>query len=241
VIPLRDLEKRPGVPIVTALLVAVNVAVWVYVLTIIGERGAVRAFYDQWAFRAGPFFSGELTLAALVPLFTSEFLHGGWLHIGGNMLFLWVFGAAVEQRIGRVPYLAFYLLAGCVAALAQGLYFMGIGAGTVQLVGASGAISGVLGAYVVLSPTARVRTLVPLGLFMTPVTLPAVIVLGEWLVLQIISAFSLFSLLDQGANVAYFAHLGGFATGVVVGVAARLVSRDRRHIEMRELSPTPPS
>jgi len=238
VIPLRDLEKRPGVPIVTALLVAANLAVWIYVLTIIGDRGAMRAFYAQWSFRADAFFRGDLSLATIAPLFTSQFLHAGWLHIAGNMLFLWVFGAAVEGKIGRIPFLAFYLLAGCVAALAQGLYLIGMGEGNVQLVGASGAISGVLGAYLVIAPTARVRALVPLGLFMTPITLPAVIVLGEWLVLQLVSAFDLFALFGQSGNVAYFAHLGGFATGAVVGIGVRLVARDRQR-STAEMAPQP--
>src|SRR5438445_6239018 len=123
------------------------------------------------------------------------------------MLFLWVFGGAVEGRIGHLRFLVFYLFAGCVAALAQGLFQIAVFEPT-PLVGASGAISGVLGAYLVSTPIARVRTLVPLGLFITVMTLPAILVIGEWFVVQVISALDVLRLVGKDtANVAYFAHL----------------------------------
>jgi membrane associated rhomboid family serine protease len=229
VIPLRDVQKRPGIPVVTALIVAANVAVWIYMLTLVENYSALYAFFDRWAFHAFAFFSAvsdrQLTLETATPLLTHQFVHAGWLHIAGNMLFLWVFGAAVEQRIGRVRFLIFYLVAGCVAALAQGIYQIlsfQFGGG---LVGASGAISGVLGAYLVLTPMARVRAIVPIGLFMTPITLPAILLLGEWFALQIVAIVQVLRVVGDTAEVAYFAHVGGFVFGVVLLGAGRIAER----------------
>ena len=228
-IPLRDLEKRPGIPIVTALLVAVNVVVWIYLLTLVDRESAMNAFYRRWAFDPFALFSavkdGQVTAETLAPLLIHQFLHSGWLHIAGNMLFLWVFGAAVEQRIGRVRFLLFYLFAGCVAALTQG-FFQVWTSERGGLVGASGAISGVLGAYLVLAPMARVRALVPVGLFITPMTLPAILILGEWFALQIVSVLGVLRIVgDETAHVAYFAHVGGFAFGALLFGAGRIAAR----------------
>ena len=230
-IPLRDLDGRTGVPIVTTLLILVNVAAWIYVLTLVDQPSAVDAFYRRWAFdpavQLAVFSGGPVAPGTLLPFVTHQFLHAGWLHIAGNMLFLWVFGAAVEMRVGRVAFVTFYLFAGCIAAIAQGVFEPSIPDGS-RLVGASGAISGVLGAYLTFAPTARVRVLVPVGLFITPMTLPAVLVLGEWLLLQVISAFNVLRVVaDETAHVAYFAHLGGFAVGVAVVAMAKLERRIR--------------
>jgi membrane associated rhomboid family serine protease len=148
------------------------------------------------------------------------FVHGGWLHIIGNMLYLWIFGDNVEDRLGSATYLVFYILCGIVAAIGQGL---------VQpepMVGASGAIAGVLGAYFVLFPAARVSTLVFLGIFITIVQLPAVIVIGFFIVLQVIDALAQLRVTAHQAaeNIAYFAHLFGF----VAGVLFLLLLRQRR-------------
>ncbi len=229
-IPLRDLEKRPGIPIVTALLIAVNAAVFVYVLTLVDQASALGAFYDRWSFHPLAFLSATVdrqpTFGTVAPLITHQFMHAGWLHIGGNMLFLWVFGSAVEQRMGRIRFLLFYLVAGSVAAVTQGFYQLFASELGGSLVGASGAISGVLGAYIVLRPMARVRALVPVGLFMTPMTLPAILVLGEWFVLQIVAVVQIFRVVgDDTAQVAYFAHVGGFVFGAVLLGAGRIAER----------------
>ena len=154
-------------------MILVNAAVWVYMLTLIDQRAALLAFYQRWAFdpavQLAALFNGHLSTEALVPFISHQFLHAGWLHIGGNMLFLWVFGGAVEGRIGHLRFLVFYLFAGCVAALAQGLFQIAVFEPT-PLVGASGAISGVLGAYLVSTPIARVRTLVPRQTTFGPLT-----------------------------------------------------------------------
>jgi len=209
VIPLRDLDKRTGIPVVTALLILINLAAWIYVLTLVDQRSAIEAFYQRWAFdpavQLRVFAGGQITADALLPFITHQFLHAGWLHIAGNMLFLWVFGAAVAHGLVENSIL-----------------------GSTHLVGASGAISGILGAYLTLVPTGRVRVLVPVGLFITPMTLPAVLVLGEWLLLQLISAFNVLRVVgDETAHVAYFAHLGGFAAGVAVVAILKLERRVR--------------
>jgi membrane associated rhomboid family serine protease len=153
---------------------------------------------------------------ALSVLF-AMFLHGGWLHILGNMLFLFVFGNNVEDRFGRLGFLAFYLVSGYVAAYAFAFAFAG---STQPLIGASGAIAGVLGSYLVLYPRAKVTSLVPF-LFFIPLRLPAWVVLGFWFVLQY--AYSQGAAVASGAGVAYVAHVAGFVFGALVGLVARAV------------------
>ncbi len=215
-IPLRDQNPTKQTPIVNRLLIVINILVWLYVLTLMRQPGAVAAFYDRYSFDWKEFVTeisqAHLTLSTFAPLFTHMFLHGGWLHVIGNMVYLWVFGDNVEDPLGRLPYLVFYLLCGIVAAIGQGL---------VQpepMVGASGAIAGVLGAYVVMFPTARVSTLVFLGIFITILQLPALIVIGFFIVLQVIDALAELRLTAHQAteNIAYFAHLFGFAAGILL-------------------------
>ena len=152
------------------------------------------------------------------------FLHGGWLHLIGNVLYLWIFGDNVEDRFGSVQYLVFYLLCGIVAAIGQGLIAPG------PMVGASGAIAGVLGAYLVLSPAARISTLVFLGFFITIVDLPALIVIGMFIVLQILEGIAELRVAGHAAaqQVAYFAHIFGFAAGLLLLVFFRRGEPSRR-------------
>lgn len=215
-IPLHDLEPTRRPPVVTRLLLLANLLVWLYVLTLVDRPGALRAFYDRWSFDWTELVravrDGELAVATIVPLFTHQFLHGGWLHIIGNVLYLWIFGDNVEDRLGSATYLVFYLVAGAIAAAGQGLV------APAPMVGASGAIAAVLGAYLVLSPTARVRTLVFLGIFITVVTLPAIVVIGEWFLLQVLSAAAIMRMEGHEATtmVAYAAHVTGFVAGIVL-------------------------
>jgi membrane associated rhomboid family serine protease len=155
-------------------------------------------------------------------LFTSMFMHGGWLHLGGNMLFLWIFGDNVEHRIGHGLYLVFYLTAGIIASFAQILTDVG---SFIPTLGASGAISGVLGAYLVMFPTNRVTVF--LFRFLMPV--PAVVAIGMWAVLQFINGLGAFALTEQTGGVAYMAHIGGFVAGVVAGLVFRGVFHEPRH------------
>ncbi len=215
-IPLRDQNPTTKTPIVNRLLIVANILVWVYVLTLVRQPGAVAAFYDQYSFNWREFVTqigqGHITAATFVPLVTHMFVHGGWLHVIGNMVYLWIFGDNVEDRLGSGPYFVFYILCGIVAAIGQGL---------VQpepMVGASGAIAGVLGAYVVMFPAARISTLVFLGIFITIVQLPALIVVGFFIVLQVIDALAELRLAahEATANIAYFAHIFGFVAGLLL-------------------------
>jgi len=201
---------------VNRVLLAANILVWIYILTLVRQPGAIAAFYDRYSFDWTEFTrqiaQGQITLATFAPLVTHMFVHGGWLHVIGNMVYLWIFGDNVEDRLGSGAYFVFYILCGIVAAIGQGL---------VQpepMVGASGAIAGVLGAYLVLFPTARVSTLVFLGIFITIVQLPALIVIGFFIVLQVIDALAELRLTAHQAteNIAYFAHIFGFVAGVLL-------------------------
>jgi len=155
-------------------------------------------------------------------LFSSIFMHGGWLHLGGNMLFLWVFGDNVEHRIGHVPYLVFYLVAGLIASFAQILTNTD---SIIPTLGASGAISGVLGAYLVMFPTNRV--LVFLLRILVPV--PAIVAIGMWALFQFINGIGAAAVTSETGGVAYMAHIGGFVAGVVAGLFFRSIYHEPRH------------
>ena len=155
-------------------------------------------------------------------LFSSIFMHGGWLHLAGNMLFLWIFGDNVEHRVGHIPYLIFYLAAGVIASFAQ---IMIDTDSIIPTLGASGAISGVLGAYLVMFPTNRVTVFI--FRFLMPV--PAIVAIGMWAVLQFINGFGAIAVTEQTGGVAYMAHIGGFVAGVVAGLLFRMVFNEPRH------------
>jgi membrane associated rhomboid family serine protease len=166
-----------------------------------------------------------------VTILTSMFMHGGWLHIIGNMLFLWVFGNNVEDRMGRARFLAFYLLAGTVAVYAQSLIDP---QSTVPTIGASGAVAGVLGGYILLHPRARVITLVIIVFFVTLIEIPALVLLGIWAVLQFLPALGQLGVGDLPADeVAYVAHLGGFLFGLAM-IRLFIAGRDGPTQRLRE-------
>jgi membrane associated rhomboid family serine protease len=198
--------------------------VWIYVLTLVRQPGAIEAFYDRYSFDWREFATqiaeGHLAFDTFAPLFTHMFVHGGWLHVIGNLVYLWIFGDNVEDRLGSGTYFVFYILCGIVAAIGQGLVQ------PAPMVGASGAIAGVLGAYVVMFPAARISTLVFLGIFITIVHLPALIVIGFFIVLQVIDALAELRLTAHRAtaNIAYFAHIFGFVAGMLL----LLLFRQRR-------------
>jgi membrane associated rhomboid family serine protease len=227
-IPLRDANPVRSAPIVNRLLLAVNLVAWIYVIYLTRQPGALEAFFDRYSFDWLEFTrriaSGDLSGDTFVPLVSHMFLHGGWLHVLGNMLYLWIFGDNVEDRLGSARYLVFYLLCGIVAAIGQGLV------SSTPMVGASGAIAGVLAAYLLMYPTARVSTLVFLGLFITIVELPALIVIGMFIVLQVIEGVAELRLTGHAAaqQIAYFAHIFGFAAGLVLLVFFRRTDAARR-------------
>ncbi len=225
-IPLRDANPTRRRPIVTYLIIALcclafGLELWIQASD--DEGGLERLFLTYGL------VPGDLTGAtgtgvaglgqAMVALFSHLFLHGGWLHLGGNMLYLWIFGNNIEDRFGRLRFLGFYLIGGLVAALSQVWIAPG---STTPLIGASGAIAAVLGAYLVLYPGARVLSLVFLVFFYQLLNVPAVIVLGLWFVLQLLSGVGSLSASADG-GVAFFAHIGGFVAGLVIGLLVRSV------------------
>ncbi|HYS18173.1 MAG TPA: rhomboid family intramembrane serine protease [Candidatus Binatia bacterium] len=214
-IPLRDSIPSRSWPVVTYLLIGLNVWVFLYELALGPDLEAV---IQAWGFVPADYFALARVPGAEVdrylPLLSSMFLHGGWLHLIGNMMYLWIFGDNVEDRIGHLRYLLFYLLAGLGAALVHAHLHP---QSAVPTIGASGAISGVLGGYLLLFPHARVLTLVPIVfIFVQIVEVPAVIYLGFWFLIQLVAGTLAFALADAAGGVAWWAHVGGFTVGLIL-------------------------
>ncbi len=225
-IPLRDANPTRRVPIVTIALIALCCAAYAYELATQATGG--EAALDRLFFRYG-LIPAELTSSlgggpegrtsvGLLSVVTSLFLHGGWVHLLGNMLYLWIFGNNIEDRFGRVRFVAFYLVGGAAAAVSQVLISPD---SDVPVIGASGAIAAILGAYLVLYPRARVLSLVFLGFFYQLLQVPAVIVLGLWFGLQLIDGVASLGGSASSGGVALFAHIGGFLTGVATALIVR--------------------
>ena len=211
-IPLKDLNPRRTFPVVNTLLIITNVVVFLYEAALPARmENALAMAFGTVPARFPSFLVGHTSFeAAFLPLLTSMFLHGGLLHLAGNMLFLWIFGDNVEDYFGHFSYLLFYLACGIGGGLLHVLFNLNSG---VPAIGASGAIAGVLGAYIILYPGARILTLV----FIFLVPLPAIIVLGLWFVLQVLEAFNTLGLDSRAAGgIALWAHVGGFLIGLLV-------------------------
>jgi membrane associated rhomboid family serine protease len=210
VFPLGDdNSQRRSLPVVTFALIALNV------LFFLVELNGGEAFIRQWAFIPARF--GQDPAGNVPTIFTAMFMHGGWLHLGGNMLYLWIFGDNVEDEFGPGKFLVFYLVCGVAATFAQYFVFPG---SRIPNVGASGAIAGVLGGYLLLFPQARVRVLV----YNQIVAMPAVFVLGLWIVLQVFSgvgSIASTAQTEETGGVAYMAHVGGFVAGFVLTLVLR--------------------
>jgi membrane associated rhomboid family serine protease len=228
-LPIGDINPTRRFPIITYALIAINVALFVYELSL-GER--VDGLIDAWGARSTEVMAllgGDM--AQLVPVLlkslVSMFLHGGWLHIGGNMLFLWVFGDNVEDNFGSLAYLGFYLLCGFGAVLAQALLTP---TSPVPAIGASGAISGVLAAYLLLYPGASIRALLFIFIFFTVVRVPAWLMIILWFALQLLNGLaSLTAAATMTGGVAYGAHIGGFVAGLVLTIFFRRAQRPPRY------------
>ncbi len=215
-LPLKDdvPAVRVRFPYVNLGLIAANVLIFIY------EISLSRIQLEQFIFRYGAIPVFIINGERLPALFSSMFLHGGFDHIIGNMLYLWIFGDNVEDACGHLGFLVMYLLAGLSGAFLHILTAMN---SRTPMIGASGAISGVLGAYLVLFPTARILALIPFGFFIRLVYLPAYLFLGLWILLQFIYGFA--SLPGIGGGIAFFAHIGGFLFGLIWG----LILRPRRN------------
>ncbi len=213
--PIRDHNPSSRLPVVTYGLIAINVAVFLYTFFVAnGSIESIEAFYEQWALRPDEILAGEDRHTLL----TSMFLHGGWMHLIGNMLFLYVFGDNLESRLGHVRYLLYYLAAGLAASALQ-ISLTSDAELSIFNLGASGAVAGVMGGYIVLYPKAKVDVMVILFIIMRRMVMPAWVVLGLWFGLQLFSGFGEMLTVDGGASqggVAFWAHVGGFIAGAVL-------------------------
>jgi len=212
-LPLGDDDRaRRTVPLVTYALIVLNV------LFFLVELSGGDAFINQWAFVPRRFMANPAS--DFLTLFTSMFMHASWIHLGGNMLYLWIFGDNVEDRFGHGKFLIFYLLCGLAATFAQLAFSLG---SNIPNLGASGAIAGVLGSYILLFPQQQVSVL--MGRSVIPV--PALIVIGFWIVLQFFSGFASIANTTETGGVAYMAHIGGFIAGFVLTFFFRGSSQSR--------------
>lgn len=230
-VPLHDDNPVRITPFISYGLIGLNIFIFLYEISLSAPQ--LQEFFQTYAVVPNQltesFQAGDATRIwpEAMTLITSQFLHGGFMHLGGNMLFLWVFGNNVEDRLGHLKFLVFYLLCGTLAALAQ--WFFSVQS-TVPALGASGAIAGVLGAYILRFPKARILTLVPLGFLITTVRIPAVFFLGFWFVQQAlygVASLQVRSSVDVG-GVAYWAHAGGFVFGAMLGPLLGLFSDEER-------------
>jgi len=221
-IPIRDANRSKTTPHITRILIVVNIFAFIPLLlyTFFSGNPSVSLFanwvYDNFAMVPAEIVQGK----NLYTLFTSLFLHADIFHISGNMLYLYIFGDNIEDFLGHLRFLLFYFVCGLVADLAHILSTTFFGGLQVPTLGASGAISGVMGAYILLYPRARIQTLT---FVITVVSIPAVFFLGFWFILQL-----LYTWLGMGGNVAYWAHIGGFAAGIALGWIAKRMRKPER-------------
>jgi membrane associated rhomboid family serine protease len=225
-IPLRDANPTRRTPVITLGLIVACFVVFAWELGLQAtSEAALNSFVTEWgvvpAELLGAWDAGRIVSQETATLVTSQFLHGGWLHLIGNMLYLWIFGNNIEDRLGWVLFLLFYLAGGVVAGLAQVAVDPD---SSVPLIGASGAIAATLGAYLVLFPGARITTLVFLGFFYQLINVPAIVVLGFWFFLQLLDGIGSLGM-ETGAGIAFFAHIGGFVAGAAVGWLLRVGGR----------------
>jgi membrane associated rhomboid family serine protease len=231
VIPIADSVRTRSVPYVNLTIIVINLLVFLYEVylsqdVIRGNFTELDRFIYEWGnipactfdelgrdveAATGPDSVCTLQDQPLATVFTSMFLHGGWLHILGNMLFLWIFGDNVEDSLGHMRYAAFYFVCGIAAALTHGIIDI---SSTVPAVGASGAIAGVMGAYIVLFPRALVYVI--FGIILIPLPLPAWVLIGMWIVLQVFMGWASLGVDTAAGGVAYFAHIGGFVAGAAL-------------------------
>lgn len=224
-IPIADNPGRRVIfPYVNLGIILLNILVFLYQVSL--PEPQLERFIDRYAIIPAELVRNLNSPSELLTVFTAMFMHGGLLHLGGNMVYLWVFGDNVEDAMGHVGYLIFYLLCGIAATVAQVVVTPN---SLVPNVGASGAIAGILGAYLVLFPHSGVRTIVLLGPFILLPTIGAVFLIGFWALLQFLSGFASFGMVSEGGGIAYFAHIGGFIAGLILARPfARYLDRARQ-------------
>jgi membrane associated rhomboid family serine protease len=219
-IPLRDSQPSRTTPLVTIVLIALNAAIFLHEVTL--DDYSRNYFVAQYAL-----IPGRLQLTDLV---TSMFLHGGWLHLIGNMWFLWIYGDNIEDILGRSKYILFYLACGIAAALVHVWFNPG---SRIPTVGASGAIAGVMGAYMLKFPHSRIVTLIPIVIFFTTVEIPAWIILVYWFAIQLFSGVGNLAAAGNEGGIAWFAHIGGFVAGLLLILVLPTKAPYRRYEEYR--------
>ena len=225
-LPLSDHIPRRTVPVVTMLIIIVNIVLFLWELQMGPD---LQQTIMQIAFIPARFWMPAYLFANLETIVISMFLHSGFLHIGANMLYLWIFGDNIEDRLGHMRFLVFYFLCGFIAAVTHAFANP---SSTLPAIGASGAIAGILGAYLILFPRARVTTLIPVFIFVIIRDLPAVLILGLWFVLQLFSGVGSLGVRDAQdmGGVAYFAHIGGFVAGMILIVLMGGTRRPRASV-----------
>jgi membrane associated rhomboid family serine protease len=227
--PLHDLNPRRRFPILTYALIALNVLIFLWELSL-GEQELARTFQEIAVVPANLTRDGALAPESILDMIRSMFLHGGFDHIFGNMLYLYLFGDNIEDYLGSILFLALYFLSGFAAVFAQVIINP---ESTIPMIGASGAIAGVLGSYLVLFPSVKVRGIIPLGRVSTLQEWPAFMVLGLWFVFQLVEGFASLGANYASGGVAFFAHIGGFVAGVILTFVFKNLTHQPPH-EQRE-------
>lgn len=221
-IPIRDDNPTRSVPWVTLGLIAANIAVFVYEFTLGAQE--LDMLWTSWSIVPARLLADPFSLREIATVFSSMFMHAGWVHLIGNLLYLWIFGNNIEDRLGPLRYIAFYLVSGIAAAAAQIVAAPG---STVPMLGASGAIAGVLGGYLLLYPGASIVTIIPVIFFIEVARVPAYLVIGFWFVLQLGSGLVSLDGAATTGGTAWFAHIGGFVAGFVLALPVWYTSRRR--------------
>lgn len=214
-IPLWDEMPTKRIPLITIVFIIINFLVYYYQFFVVVDANSFINAYGLIPIELtkGIVLTPDTPSPVYITILYSMFMHGGFVHLLGNMLYLWIFGNNVEDYLGRIRFIIFYILSGIFAALGQILIAPN---SHIPMVGASGAIAGVLGAYLILFPRARITTLVFFGFFIRLIKLPAIFVLGLWIIFQLFYGLSELSASGGGAGVAWFAHIGGFIGGIVL-------------------------
>lgn len=229
-VPIKDENPIKITPYITYALIIVNISVFIYQLSL--SEYQLQEFFQNYAViprQLTATFEGKLSsdsIPELVTLITCQFLHGGFLHVGFNMLYLWIFGNNIEEELGHIKFLLFYLTCGALAALAQWFF---ASSSTIPSIGASGAIAGVMGAYILRFPTAEILLILPLGFIFIPFRIPAYAFLGFWFLQQafngILSLDANMNIGMEGGGIAYWAHAGGFIVGIILAPILGLFRR----------------
>ncbi len=231
-IPIRDKNPSGTFPYVTTGIIVLNVSVFIYEISLGPELSIFLKQYGVIPLKVNHYSqsSGLTIINTFFPFISSTFLHGGFIHLIGNMWFLWIFGDNIEDKLGHFKYLIFYVVCGIIASSVHVIFNS---QSNIPCIGASGAIAGVLGAYMVTFPHARVITIVPLFIFLQIIELPAMIVLGFWFVIQFFSGMASISMSSSGRGVAWWAHIGGFVSGILIFYLIRILfvkaSRNRMY------------